>query len=417
MHLLKAGKQTEFHSDRYAIFARLISAGTGSGKTRAGIQEAWLWTWECPKTVGLLFEPTYGMIKRNLIPALEEILGCSVDVSPLIRQFNRADNKITLINGTVWWLLSLNEPERAEGINADWIWADEFRLVGGSGPASKRKQQTAWNVIIRRLRGSTLGKYPTGLWITTTPDEPGSLLHTKFERPDTRIPDSKVYRWTIFDNPFLPEQYVEEVKRTHIEGTGLYNRFVLGLFSAVAAGSFNFDSSKHCFKKIPDLTVFKEVIGGADWGWTNPSCLLAIGIDGDDRAWVLDEYYKSQASLEEIAQVALEMQKNWNVSTFYCDRSSPRNISMLQDYGLDAVADKSKRDEGIQMLGSRFIFQEDEKARLYVHEDCVNLISELQVYDENVKQYDHAVDALRYALANYQESGGQWDVSFAKRPY
>lgn len=413
--MLKAGKQQEFHNDRYEVYARLISAGTGSGKTRAGLQESWLWTWECPNSVGLLMEPTYGMLKRILIPALEEILGCSVDNHSALKEYNKSDGKITWINNTVWWLLGLNEPERVEGINADWAWMDEFRLIGGSGQASKRKQEVAWNTITRRLRGSTPGQYPTGLWVTTTPDEPGSLLHTKFENPSTRIPDSKVYRWTIFDNPYLPSQYIDEVKRSHIEGTGLYNRFVLGLFAAVAAGTFDFDSSKHVVQQTPQKETYKTVVGGIDWGWSNPSCVLAIGLDYDGRAYVLEEFYQNRATLDRISAVCLEFTKKYGVETFYCDRAEPRNIEHLNDEGVYAVADKTKRDDGIRELGSRFSFQEDGKARLYIHEDCVNLISELQVYDENVKQFDHAVDAVRYALANASDIGGNIQIGFGRR--
>lgn len=413
--LIKAGKQDDFHKDRYEVFARLISAGTGSGKTRAGAQEAWLWTHECPGSVGLLLAPTFGMIKRNLVPTIEKVIGDKLTRHPYVENYNRSEGKITWQNGSVWWLLSLNEPERVEGINADWEWADEFRLVGGSGPSSKKKQVVAWDTLIRRLRGSKPGRYPTGVWVTTTPDEPGSLLHTKFENPHLRIPSSKVYRWTIFDNPFLPRHYIEEVKRSHVEGTGLYNRFVLGLFASVAAGTFNFDSTIHCYQKHIPRDYFHEIVYGVDWGWSNPACILAIGLDGDNRAWILEEFYKSRAPLEEIAKIALEMQKRWGEGRFYCDRSEPRSIEYLCQEGLEASADKTKRDDGIRELGSRFPVQEDNRARIMIHEDCVNLIAELQVYDENVKQYDHAVDALRYGLANANDIGGNIEIGFGPR--
>lgn len=356
-------------------------------------------------------------MKRILVPAIEEILGCKIDRHRSVNAYNRTDGQIVWVNDTVWWLLSLQEPERAEGINADWAWADEFRLVGGSGQslAAKRKQELAKNTIIRRLRGSVPGRYPTGWWVTTTPDEPGSVLYETFERPDTKILDSKIYRWTIFDNPFLPQKYLDEVERSHVKGTGLYNRFVLGLFAAVAAGTFNFDSSHHVLSKMPALDNMKEIIYGVDWGWSNPTCILAIGIDGDDRAWVFEEYYKSRATLDNIIRVASEFVDKYGKGPFFCDRSEPRNIEALSEVGIRAIADKSKRDDGIRGLGSRFAIQEDKKARIYIHEDCVNLIAELQVYDETVKQYDHAVDALRYAVAGATVIGGNVEIGFGPR--
>lgn len=431
-----AGQQSKFHEEWKQYFARLISAGTGSGKTKAGVHEAFAWTFtHAPGSVGILCEPTYGMISRILIPEIEKVLQCKIENSAFVQDYHKSINQIIWNKAanhppnapnSVWWLISLSEPERVEGINADWVWLDEFRLVGGSGPIAKHKQNEAWASVVRRLRGSSewaRKEYKSGLWITTTPDEPGSLLYKKFQDPKTRMSSSQIYRWTVFDNPHLPPHYIEEVKKTHVEGTGNYNRFVLGEFSAVAAGSFNFNSALHVFSEIPPLDHYKEIIYGVDWGWTNPSAIIVVGIDGDDRAFALDEYYKSKADIDKILAVAVEMVDKWGDGKFYCDRAQPRHIRRLRDYGLKARADNTKREDGIHELGSRLIFQKEGeskdapvRARLYVHESCVNLISELQVYDENIKEYDHAVDALRYALANYRPKRESFDVSFAKRP-
>ena len=201
-----AGKQQQFHDDRYEVFARLISAGTGGGKTEAGFHEAWSWTCENPDCVGYIFEPIYPMLNRILIPLMEMRLGAPLEKCPFVAQFHRTENRIKWRNGATWWLVGLDDPEMAEGPNVDWIWADEFRLVGGSGPSARRKQETAWKVFIRRLRGSRPGN-ETGLWITTTPDAPGSVLYEKFEDPVKRSPNSKVYRWGIDENTFLSEEY------------------------------------------------------------------------------------------------------------------------------------------------------------------------------------------------------------------
>lgn len=431
-----AGEQNRFHQDWDKHFARLISAGTGSGKTRAGLEEALAWTFHhAPGSVGILCEPTYGMISRILIPEIEKALGCKIENSHYVADYQKSINKIVwnksanhppdAPNG-IWWMISLSEPERVEGINADWIWIDEFRLVGGSGPIAKHKQKEAWASVVRRLRGSSewaREQYKSGLWVTTTPDEPGSLLYRRFQDPKTKMESSEIYRWTIYENKHLPEHYVREVERTHVKGTGNYNRFVLGEFSSVAAGSFNFNSALHCFKDYPDPETFKEIIYGIDWGWSNPSAIIVVGIDGDDRAWVLDEYYKPKADIEKIVAIIIDMVDRWGDGKIYCDRAQPRHIRKLREYGLTARADTSKREEGIQELGSRLIFNKEGeskdapiRARLYVHENCVNLISELQVYNEEVKEYDHAVDALRYAISNYRPRKAEFSVAFGKRP-
>lgn len=393
--------QEAFHRDRYRVFARLISAGTGGGKTKAGWYETFLWAFEHPGCVGYIFEPNNKMIRRILLPSFEDVFGKPPESCPLVKQYKKIDNCITWIYGnSKTWLVGLDEPEYAEGGNIDYAWPDEYRLVGGSGPSRHHKQETAWRVIVRRLRGSVPGKYPTGLWITTTPDEPGSVLHAKFEDAKTRAANSKIYRWSIFDNPYLTDVYRDEVVRSH--SGGLAQRFVYGQFATVALGSFQFDYSVHV---ISDVPVVRHVVYGVDFGWSNPSCILTVGLDGDGRAYVLDEFYQNRVHDETLVSELKTMQAQYGDGAIICDRSSPQTIDNFCLAGLNAQANKGKREETIREIGGRLQRQEDGKTRLYVHERCVNLISELQVYDESKKEFDHAVDALRYALSTVMVSG------------
>jgi hypothetical protein len=282
-------------------------------------------------------------------------------------------------------MIGLDDPESAEGPNVDWIWSDETRLV--------RHTETAWQVWMRRLRGSQPGKYPIGLWLTTTPDAPGSFIHRKFEDPKTRLEDSKVYRWSLDDNNLLTEEYKNGVKSSH--SGGLYKRFVLGLFAAVAAGSFNFDYSKHVISETPEPKFVKY---GVDFGWTNPSAIVAVGFDNDMRAYVLDEFYQRQVRVEDLIREAQQLQKQYGKGTFVCDKAEPRTIQEMQRAGLNVQAYKGKRDESIREVGGRLEDAGDTKPRLFVHRGCVNLISELQTFNADKKENDHAVDALRYAV-------------------
>ena len=378
-------KQREFHRDRTKYFTRLISAATGGGKTYAGAFESWVWAWKYPGSVGYAFEPTFKMVKRILVPTLEKLFCKPLESFPFIARYNKTDSRLDFENGSEMWMIGLDDPESAEGPNVDWIWSDESRLV--------RDIDTAWQVWMRRLRGSQPGRYPTGLWLTTTPNAPGSFIHRKFEDPETRLENSQVYRWALDDNKFLTEKYRKSVKASH--SGGLYKRFVLGLFAAVAAGSFNFDYSKHVISEIPELKYVKY---GLDWGWTNPTAIVAIGFDHDSRAYVLDEFYERQARIEDIIQEAQHMQRKHGKGIFVCDKSEPRHIKAFNRAGLNAQAYKGKRDESIREVGGRLEEAGDRKPRLFVHRSCVNLISEMQTFDADKKENDHAVDALRYAV-------------------
>tara|TARA_R100001530_G_scaffold135354_1_gene112355 strand:- start:681 stop:1913 length:1233 start_codon:yes stop_codon:yes gene_type:complete len=380
--------QKLFHADRYRVKFRLVSAGTGGGKTLAGVFECVSWCLENAGTVGYIYEPTYAMVRRILIPAMESewIFNGHIGAHPLVREYSRGDKRIEFINDSVLWFGSLEDPETAEGPNIDFAHIDEARLV--------RHFDSAWRTVRRRLRGSRAGNR-IGAWITTTPDHPNSALYKSFEDSRSKLDDSMVYRWSLMENTMLPQGFIDDMLQAHTGG--LSERFIHGRFAEVGAGSFEFDSTQHIIGSI-DKENMRQVAYGVDFGWTNPATIIAIGIDGDGRAYILDEFYKSQASDEELVAGAQELQSRWGAGRFYCDSSEPRMIEKFRKSGLDARGNKSKRDDGIREVGGRLRTVGDGKPRLFIHQDCVNTISEFQVYDADVKANDHCVDATRYGL-------------------
>jgi len=370
---------------------RLISGGTGSGKTVAGVFEMLSYLLDDNAgAVGYIFEPTYRMVRRILIPTLEKLLGYPIDVNYAVENYLRTENRIDFRNGSRLWFGGLEDPEMAEGPNIDFVMVDEARLV--------RHFDVAWRVIQRRIRGSVPGKYTTGAYVTTTPDAPGSVLHKFFEDPKTKDTASCFYRMSIYDNrQNLPSRYIEGIERGH--HGGLADRFIHGRFAAVGLGTIPFDAAVHVVRRI-ETDFIKEVVYGFDFGWDNPSCILAVGFDRDKRAYVLEEFYQSRCTHNQLYEEAKEMQTRWGKGKFYCDPTEKQTIESLKSQGIKAMKNMAKRDEGIRELAGRFPLTANGKPRILIAATCVNLIAELQTYDESVKEHDHAVDALRYALGS-----------------
>ena len=329
------------------------------------------------------------MVRRILIPTLESdwLLGRPIEANKLVKRFNRSDLKLEFITGSIVWFGSLEDPERAEGPNLDFVHVDEARLV--------RHFDLAWQVITRRLRGSnTTVPYPRGAWITTTPDTPGSPLYNFFENPETKDPEAKVYRWSIYDNPKLPTEFLREIERTH--HGGLAERFIYGRFATVGSGSMQFDATVNMGEADPK--ILREIRYGVDFGWTNPTAVIALGYDGDGRAYVLDEFYKTQLKTEELIASLQDLVKAYGQGEILCDPSSPETIDALRRANLNASGYHAKREDGIREMGGRFPRAGDGKPRIFISKRCVNLVAELLEWKEDVKENDHAVDALRYAL-------------------
>ena len=382
--------QLPFHLDRGVVKFRGLFGGTGSGKTRAGVAEDVDWCLRNAGIVGYIFEPTYKMIDRIVVPTLSVLLGSPFWNNPVVEDFNRGRMNIRFYNGSVLWLVSLDDPEQAEGGNVDFVHVDEARLV-----KPEAKWETAWRVIQRRLRGSSGGGHPIGAWVTTTPNQPGSALYNFFENPKTKSPEAKVYRMHLDDNvEYLPEGFIEGIKREH--SGSLYSRFIEGLFAGDDATTFPFDYSIHVqgFAR-PE---YGDIAYGMDFGWTDPTVVLAVMFDNDRRAFVLEEMYQNRLSDADIAERCFEMQDRHGEGTFWCDPAAPDTIDFLRRERLKVKKGIRHRDEGIREIGGRMKDAGDGRHRLYVSETCINLIDELQGFNEERKGYDHAVDALRYCL-------------------
>jgi len=400
-------KQRLFHNDRYRVRHRAAFAGVGGGKTLCGLAEVIGILAENPNAVAYCWEPTYKMVRRVLIPTLESkwLLGPSIETHPIVNSYHRGDGYINFIEDQELWFGSLEEPEFAEGSSIDVAMLDEAQYM--------RKFAEAQDVVLRRLRGS--GKTQQDITqsiVTTTPPPllPDCRLYDFYENPETRNKDSKVYRWSMLENIHLTETYKQEMLATH-HGS-LAKRFVEGLFAPAGIGSFDFDSTIHELKNICNVDI-REVVYGVDFGWTNPSAVICVGFDYDDRAYILDEFYKNRTQTETLIQEIKQMQQEHGEGQVICDSSQPQTIDMLCKAGLMASGNTSKREDGIAELGSRFYVQGDGKPRLYVLSKCVKWISEVMVYDAEVKENDHAIDATRYAIMSRAGLGGL-DVSFGK---
>lgn len=162
------------------------------------------------------------------------------------------------------------------------------------------------------------------------------------------------------------------------------------------------------------LGAYNDFVCGVDWGWTDPACILLIGIRGhgqDAEAHVLSELYETQLPDHLFEARA----KSWSfASMFHCDPSQPARIRSLQGV---VAATKAENDVkgGIATVAS-LLFKRGRDgapdfARLYIAPECKNLIRELGLYRRKRDPHNpegfleapedknnHACDALRYAL-------------------
>lgn len=179
-------------------------------------------------------------------------------------------------------------------------------------------------------------------------------------------------------------------------------------FSAEGLVYEEFSREVHvCERPREDLRHF---IVGCDEGYTNPSVALVIGVDGDGRAHVIEEFYQRRVLQAAFVDVCRDIYQRYHPDAFYVDPSAAGLIAEMQSAGLPALGGTNDVSDGIQAVKQRFVVQGDGRPRLTINADCVNLISEMEAYvwahgrdgtalDKPGKDDDHAEDALRYAVS------------------
>lgn len=219
--------------------------------------------------------------------------------------------------------------------------------------------------------------------------------------------DYKSFHFTSYDNPFLAKSELETAKRQMTEDR-FAQEYLADFRKTEGLVYKEFNREQHLFDEAGfdgEIHQISKVIGGIDFGFNNPACILTIEKDKDDNYWVVDEWYKTQQTDAQIADYVSALKLN----EVYPDPESASGIEELKRRNVnirDVIKNKDSIRNGINTI--RELFKSN---RLFISSSCRNLIWELETYsypdkkpDKNteekpIKENDHAVDALRYALS------------------
>jgi len=383
--------QTIFVDDRNAETGYV--GGVGSGKTAAGVVRAkrHVEEWNVGAK-GAIVSPTVPMLRNVIEPELRK--WGLLDVPGA--EYRRSENRIEYENGSTLILESANNDrkiERLRGLNLAWAWMDEAAY----------QPRKVYNVLSDRLR---VGNY-RNLFATTTP-RGFNWVYDVFadavpDTPARDLPDGGAYRSDTTTsvlgvstraNPAHPDDYIERQERQR--SGEAFEQEIEGEFVAFEGLVYKwFDrSNRVTVDELPE--TWDRTIYGVDWGGAAPTAIVALRQSGDD--WfVVDEFYERRVVNETIASELDRMEQRHGRGPVYCDSAEPRAIDALSREGFDARESEKAVETGIRYVDSL-------RDRLFVVEDCQHVIDEFNTYrykdgsDDVLKEHDHALDALRYAL-------------------
>lgn len=348
------------------------------------------------KGISVILGVTKETIERNILEPMREIFGSS-----LVGEIDNR-NRCKLFGDRVYCLGAekVNQVSKIRGASFKYVYGDEM---------------VEWNEEVFELLKSRLDKPYSVFDGTLNPSHPNHWVK-KFI--DNEKINKYVQEYCIDDNKYLDPKFVEDLKKEY-EGTVRYQRYILGKW-ALAEGliypMFNRD-----FHIVPtEPRPYSEYIVSMDYGIQNPTAMLVFG--RSNNVWYLvKEYYhsgrdtKQQKTDGEYYDELIKLTYGINVKQIIVDPSASSFIALINKHGQYRVI-KAKNDvlKGIQetagMLSSN---------NFKINDCCKNTIKELELYswdkksseDKPLKEFDHAMDSLRYFTLHIKEPNG---IAFPK---
>jgi PBSX family phage terminase large subunit len=308
------------------------------------------------------------------------------ELKPIIKKINESRLELEVLNtkgGTSQIQLRGWEAiETLRGQFFDFIVIDEV--------ASMRNFNIYWQEVVRPTLTDTKGQV---MFIST----PKGFNHF-YDLFNTKDEDYQSFHFTSYDNPFIPKEEIDKASK-EIPEDRFAQEYLADFRKTEGLVYKEFDRTRHVTEESPK--VFTDTIIGIDFGYTNPSAIIPISIDGDNHYWILEEFYKTHQTTEQIAEQA----KLYKATKVYADPAEPDRIELLRKNGLNCRDVSKDIVAGVDRVRELF-----KQGRIHISPNCINLIHELETYrypekkaesneaEKPVKENDHALDALRYAL-------------------
>ncbi len=189
----------------------LLLAGRGFGKTQLAAADAWWWAWRNPATITHVLAPTHGDLVGTCFEGPSGLMATTP--SELVKDYNKSEHKITLMNGSTIRGFSAENPERLRGPQCHRLWGDE--VAAWDQPAGNA--QRAFDMAVMGLR---LGRRARAV-LTTTP-RPIPLIQALVKRKDVRV-----VRGSTYENlANLSDNFKQQVLQ--YEGTKLGRQEIYG---------------------------------------------------------------------------------------------------------------------------------------------------------------------------------------------
>lgn len=391
--------------------AELILVGAaGTGKTLANLAYINRMMWEYPRLRVLLVRKVRADLAESVMVTFErDILGYDNPICAGTQREHRQAYRYP--NGSIMALGGLDRPGKVLSSEWDIIYVAEATQL----------ELNDWETLSMRLARTSTFPYPQ-LRGDTNPDRPDHWIK---QRADS----NKLTLLNTFhqDNPaYFENGDWTPLGRLYVLGrlatlTGIRReRYFSGKW-VIAEGAIyeDWNEAVHVIDAMPagweQWTKFRSI----DFGYTNPFTCQFWAKDPDGRLYLYREIYKTRRLVEDHARDILRLSEGEKIAFTVADHDA-EDRATLERHGVRTIPAKKAVSVGIQAVQSRLRVQGDDKPRLFIVRNAtveidhelieskkpISTLQEMPGYvwankskrEEPVKEDDHGVDALRYAV-------------------
>lgn len=445
----------------------MLSGSFGAGKSRVGCEKGYWLNMRYPGNRGLIIRKSLKDVKtstinqtllpevipRSHIPERINIAGETVKGHTkrenIIRHFTGATdpNGDPVLSEIYYYGVEGGRsardddlPEKIGSTAFGWIFVDE-------GTELERGE---WNQLYGRLRYK--GKRQAGklyevphrqIFTATNPDSPNHWMYEHFQPDDPGKGQGEVVKMNLFDNPHLPQQYVDNLEK-NLSGM-YYERYVRGEWVGAEGAIYDeYDPKKHLRepddlprasewavhgtteydngeKSVyvtppPDWRLYRSI----DFGYRNPFVCHWWAESPDGKLVMFREIYKSELLVEDAAKRIKALTPDGRDLEMSVADHDAEQAEVLKRYGVETMPAKKNVEAGIQSVKSRLNPQDDGQPALFImkharaHKPDTHLTlndkplktaGEVYGYtwadddeEEPEKEDDHGMDAMRYMV-------------------
>lgn len=341
---------------------------TRSGKTYSIAQLLALYIPNKEKVTISVVSPSLPHLKRGARRDILEILENAGLYSD--EAFNKTDNIYYYPNGSYIEFFGAEDAGKVRGPGRDILYINEANLLNHA-----IYQQLAFRT--RKTIFLDFNPVDESSWVYDVADKQGNkLIHSTYK-----------------DNPFLPQEQVNEIESLKDADVNLWKVFGLG-----ERGKSQELIYTHW--KQAEFPEDAEIVYGLDFGYSVPTAMVRVGFK-EGKTYVDQVIYQTKLTTTDL----IERLKMLNVSRsdeIFCDAAEPKTIEELSRAGFNAKPGEKNVYAGIQKVKGQ---------QLYISPNSLDLIKEMKSYrwkvdkdgkihqnEEPVKMWDHLCDAMRYAI-------------------